>query len=162
MPRAGKVKKRTSIPDPIYQSYLVAHLINHLMISGKKSIAQKQVYQALEFLVKEKEKENLKALDILSTALENIKPAMEVRSRRIGGAAYQVPAPVRTERRESLALRWLINAARSRSNKEYHHFWQKLAAEILDAYNNTGAAIKKKQDVHKMADANKAFAHFRW
>lgn len=162
MPRAGKVKKRISIPDPIYQSHLVAHLINHLMISGKKSVAQKQVYQALEFLAKEKEKENLKALDVLNTALENIKPAMEVHSRRIGGAAYQVPTPVRTGRRESLALRWLIQAARARANKEYHHFWQKLAAEVLDAFNNTGAAIKKKQDVHKMAEANKAFAHFRW
>jgi len=162
MPRAGKVKKRISPPDPIYKSRLVSHLINHLMISGKKTIAQKHVYQALDFLTKEKASENLAALDILNTALENIKPSVEVRSRRIGGAAYQVPTPVRTERRESLALRWLIQAVRARSNKEYHHFWQKLAAEILDAYNNTGAAIKKKQDVHKMAEANKAFAHFRW
>jgi small subunit ribosomal protein S7 len=162
MPRAGKVKKRISPLDPIYQSRLISHLINHLMISGKKTIAQKQVYQALDFLAKEKAKEDLKVLDILNTALENIKPSVEVRSRRIGGAAYQVPTPVRTERRESLALRWLIQAARARSNKEYHHFWQKLAAEILDAYNNTGAAIKKKQDIHKTAEANKAFAHFRW
>lgn len=162
MPRTGSVKKRISPPDAIYKSRLVSHLINHLMISGKKNIAQKHVYQALDFLAKEKTEEKISALDILNTALENIKPSVEVRSRRIGGAAYQVPTPVRTERRESLALRWLIQAARARSNKEYHHFWQKLAAEILDAYNNTGAAIKKKQDIHKMAEANKAFAHFRW
>lgn len=156
MSRVAKIraKKRIIAPDPLYQSHLVTRLINRVMLSGKKTIAQKQVYKALEALTN--------PLEILSTALENLKPVMEVRSRRIGGAAYQVPAPVRADRREALAIRWLIQAAQKRSNKEYREFWQKLAAEIQDAYNNTGAAIKKKQDIHKMAEANKAFSHFRW
>jgi small subunit ribosomal protein S7 len=165
MSRIGKIKKRIVAPDPLYQSRLVAHLINRVMFSGKKTVAQNQVYKALEALIKEKNKDEAKKanpLEILSTALENLKPVMEVRPRRIGGAAYQVPVSVRTDRREALAIRWLIQAAQKRPNKEYHEFWQKLAAEIQDAYNNTGAAIKKKQDVHKMAEANKAFAHFRW
>jgi len=167
MSRVAKIraKKRIIIPDPLYQSRLVTRLINRVMLSGKKTIAQKQVYQALESLIKGKDKDESKKdnpLEILSTALENLKPIMEVRSRRIGGAAYQVPAPVRADRREALAIRWLIQAAQKRPNKEYREFWQKLAAEIQDAYNNTGTAIKKKQDVHKMAEANKAFAHFRW
>lgn len=167
MSRVAKIraKKRIIAPDPLYQSHLVTRLINRVMLSGKKTIAQKQVYKALEALIKGKDKDEVKKdnpLEILSTALENLKPIMEVRSRRIGGAAYQVPAPVRADRREALAIRWLIQAAQKRSNKEYREFWQKLAAEIQDAYNNTGAAIKKKQDVHKMAEANKAFAHFRW
>jgi len=135
------------------------------MLSGKKTVAQNQVYKALEALVKGKNKDEVKEagpLEILSTALENLKPVMEVRPRRIGGAAYQVPVSVRADRREALAIRWLIQAAHKKSNKEYREFWQKLAAEIQDAYNNTGTAIKKKQDVHKMAEANKAFAHFRW
>ena len=165
MSRVGKIKKRIVAPDPLYQSRLVAHLINRVMLSGKKTVAQNQVYKALEALIKGKNKDEAKEanpLEILSTALENLKPVMEVRSRRIGGAAYQVPTPVRTDRREALAIRWLIQAAQKRSNKEYREFWQKLAAEIQDAYNNTGTAIKKKQDIHKMAEANKAFAHFRW
>jgi small subunit ribosomal protein S7 len=152
-------------PDPIYQSRLVARLINRLMISGKKTTAQKQVYKALETLAEEKSKDNSEKknpLEILSKSLDNLKPVMEVRPRRIGGAAYQVPMPVRADRREALAIRWLIQAAKKRPNKEYHQFWQKLAAEIQDAYNNTGLAIKKKQDIHKMAEANKAFSHFRW
>jgi len=156
MSRVAKIraKKRIIAPDPLYQSHLVTRLINRVMVSGKKTVAQKQVYKALETLTN--------PLEILSTALENLKPVMEVRPRRIGGAAYQVPTPVRADRREALAIRWLIQAAQKRPNKEYGEFWQKLAAEIQDAYNNTGAAIKKKQDVHKMAEANKAFAHFRW
>jgi len=156
MSRVAKIraKKRIIAPDPLYQSRLVTRLINRVMLSGKKTVAQKQVYKALETLTN--------PLEILSTALENLKPVMEVRPRRIGGAAYQVPTPVRADRREALAIRWLIQAAQKRPNKEYGEFWQKLAAEIQDAYNNTGAAIKKKQDVHKMAEANKAFAHFRW
>jgi len=156
MSRVAKIraKKRIIAPDPLYQSHLVTRLINRVMLSGKKTVAQKQVYKALETLTN--------PLEILSTALENLKPVMEVRPRRIGGAAYQVPTPVRADRREALAIRWLIQAAQKRPNKEYGEFWQKLAAEIQDAYNNTGAAIKKKQDVHKMAEANKAFAHFRW
>ena len=165
MSRIGKIKKRITTPDPLYQSRLVAHLIKRVMLSGKKTVAQNQVYKALEALIKGKDKDGAKEADplgILSTALENLKPVMEVRPRRIGGAAYQVPVSVRADRREALAIRWLIQAAHKKSNKEYREFWQKLAAEIQDAYNNTGAAIKKKQDVHKMAEANKAFAHFRW
>lgn len=164
MPRTGKVKKRVILKDPIYQSFLVNRLINKIMISGKKTIAQKQVYKALESLVDKKDgiKDKDDPLEILDKALDNIKPKMEVRGRRIGGASYQVPIPVRSDRRESLALRWLILAAQSKPNKEYHHFWQKLASEIKDAYNNTGSAVKKKEDIHRMADANKAFAHFRW
>jgi len=162
MSRTGKIRKRTILPDPIYQSRVVTRLINRLMKDGQKTMAQKQVYKTLEALVKQEAYKDKNPLEILNTALENIKPVMEVRPRRIGGAAYQVPMPVKSDRREALAIRWLIQAARARSNKEYHEFWQKLSAEILDAFNNTGAAIKKKQDVHRMAEANKAFAHFRW
>ncbi len=162
MPRAKKIKKRAINLDPLYQSRLVTRLINRVMKSGKKSVAQKQVYQALVALVQFEGFKDKSPLEILSTALENIKPVMEVRPRRIGGAAYQVPMPVKVDRREALAIRWLIQAAQKRPNKEYHEFWQKLAAEIIDAYHNNGAAVKKKQDVHRMAEANKAFAHFRW
>lgn len=129
------------------------------MHSGKKGAAQKQVYQALE-LLKEKLKQD--PLLIFNKAIENVKPQMEVRSRRVGGAAYQVPTPVRAERRESLAIRWLIEAALNRPSREFHTFAEKLATELTDAFNNTGGAIKKKEDTHKMAEANKAFAHFRW
>ncbi len=162
MPRAGKVKKRTIQPDPLYQSCLVTRLINQVMKNGKKTVAQKHVYRALSSLVENEGFKDKKPWEILTAALENIKPVMEVRPRRIGGAAYQVPMPVKPGRRESLAIRWLIQAAQKRPNKEYHEFWQKLAAEILDAYKNTGAAVKKKEEVHRMAEANKAFAHFRW
>jgi small subunit ribosomal protein S7 len=134
-------------------------MINVMMFSGKRSVSQKQVYAALEE-IKTQTKED--ALNVLRQALDNIKPTMEVRSRRVGGAAYQVPAPVRGERREALAIRWLVNAARARSNSQYHHFSQKLAAEILDALKNQGGAIDKKNQMHKVAEANKAFAHFRW
>jgi len=137
----------------------VTRLINRIMRSGKKSVAQKEIYQALQ-LIKERAKDD--PLTVFKQALENIKPQMEVRSRRVGGAAYQVPRPVRPERKESLAFRWLVKAANDRSNKEYHSFAEKLAAEIMDAFNNTGNAIKKKTDTHRMAEANKAFAHFRW
>jgi len=129
------------------------------MRSGKKSPAQRQVYLAFD-LIKEKTGKN--ALEIFDQALENIRPQMEVRSRRIGGAAYQVPSPVRGVRRDSLAIRWLIFSAQNRSSSEYHSFAEKLTAEIIDAFNNAGGAIKKKTDTHRMAEANKAFAHFRW
>jgi len=138
---------------------MLTKLINRSMKNGKKGAAQKQVYAALDLL---KAKSQTTPLDLAIQAIENIKPQMEVRSRRIGGAAYQVPVPVRAIRRDSLAIRWLIEAARSRSNSEYHTYAEKLAAEIFDASQNTGAAIKKKLDMHRMAEANKAFAHFRW
>ncbi len=160
MPRVGRVKKRIIAADPVYQSLLVARLVSKIMKDGKKTVAQKQVYKTLESLVEKGSEDN--PLEFLKKALENVKPGMEVKSRRIGGASYQVPMPVRTDRKESLALRWLIEAARKKSNSQYHEFWQKLSAEIKDAYNNTGLAVKKKEDTHKMAEANKAFAHFRW
>jgi len=159
MPRAGKIKKREAVVDPIYNSRVVTKLVNRIMKDGKRAAAQEQVYASLE-LIGQKTTKN--PLEVFTQALENIKPITEVRSRRVGGAAYQVPTPVRGDRRESLAIRWLIAAARARSNKEYHHFSEKLTAEVLDALNNQGGAIKKKEDTHKMADANKAFAHFRW
>jgi len=159
MPRGRQVKKRIVPEDLIYQSRLVTKLINRVMRNGKKEVAQKQVYRAFD-LVKEKTK--LEPILVFNKALENVKPSMEVRPRRIGGAAYQVPMPVKGERKESLAIRWLVLAAQARPNKEYHTFAEKLAAELIDAFNNTGGAVKKKEDTHKMAEANKAFAHFRW
>ncbi len=159
MPRTGKTKKRLTPPDPLYQNRLVAKIINKIMYDGKKSIAQKHVYKTLDIL-KAQTKED--PLLVLRQAIDNAKPSMEVRSRRVGGAAYQVPIPVRGDRRESLAIRWLIQAARNRPNSQYHHFYDKLAAELLDAHKNQGGAIEKKTQTHKMAEANRAFAHFRW
>jgi small subunit ribosomal protein S7 len=159
MSRSGKITKITIDSDQIYNSRLVAKIINVVMKDGKKSIAQKQVYQALDIL---KEKTKADPLDSLRQALDNVKPSMEVRSRRIGGAAYQVPSPVRGDRKESLSIRWVINAARARSNREFHRFSQKLAAELFDALNNQGGAMEKKNQMTKMAEANKAFSHFRW
>jgi len=160
MPRTGRVKKRLLLSDPIYNNRQVMRLVNKVMKDGKKQTAYNQVYQAFDIL-----KKKLKVDDPLTAfnqALENIKPGMEVRSRRIGGAAYQVPMPVRGDRREALALRWLILAARKRPNKEYHTFAEKLAAELIEASQNQGGAVKKKEDIHRMAEANRAFSHFRW
>lgn len=159
MPRSGKAPKRETITDPVYRSRLLAKIINRVMKDGEKSVAQRQVYRALEVL---KEKSKQDPLGLVEKAVENVKPVMEVRPRRIGGAAYQVPQPVRGDRRESLAIRWIILAARSRSNKEYHSFAEKFAVELMDAAGGQGAAVKKKLDMHRMAEANKAFAHFRW
>ena len=145
--------------DSIYNSNLVARIINGTMKDGKKSIAAKHVYQALDIITEQAKKDGL---EYLNEALDNIRPTIEVRSRRVGGASYQVPTPIRPERRDSLAVRWLLNAARARSNNAYHTFAEKLAAEVIDAHENQGSAIKKKLDTHKMAEANKAFAHFRW
>lgn len=159
MSRTEKIiKKRKLLPDPIYKDLLVARLINKVMERGKKSVAQKLVYDGFAIL-KTKGKE---PLSVLKQALENVGPRMEVRPRRIGGASYQVPTEVRDGRRTALAIRWLIQAARKRPNKEYHTFAEKLAAELLDASLNQGEAIKKKELTHRMAEANKAFAHFRW
>jgi small subunit ribosomal protein S7 len=159
MPRSGKVKKRILPPDPIYKNRLVTRLTHRVMVDGKKTVAQSNVYRAFELIFKKTKRD---PLEVFLQALENVKPSMEVRPRRVGGAAYQVPMPVRGDRRESLAIHWIIQAAKSRSNKEYHHFWEKLAAELLDAFQNTGGAVKKRQDIHRMAEANRAFAHFRW
>lgn len=157
--RGKRAPKRTIAPDELYQSRIVTRLINRVMRQGKKTIAQKHAYRAFD-LVKEKTKKD--PLEVFQDALENVKPRMEVRPRRVGGASYQVPIPVRGERRESLAIRWLIQAARAKPNKEYHHFYQKLAAEIMEAAKREGGAVRKKEEVHKIAEANRAFAHFRW
>ena len=159
MPRKGIVKPRKIEPDSVYKNRLVTKLINRSMLDGKKSVAQKQIYIALE-IVKEQGKDD--PIKIFSKAMDNIKPSMEVRPRRVGGAAYQVPAPVRGGRKESLAIRWLLFAARARPSSEFHTFAEKLAAEIMDAQNGVGGAVKKRQDIERMAEANRAFAHFRW
>lgn len=146
-------------PDPVYNSVMITKLINRVMKDGKRNAAQKQIYRAMDLL---KTKTDQDPLTFFQTALENIRPQMEVRARRIGGAAYQVPVPVRGPRKDSLAIRWLIFAAKSRPSTEFHTFAEKLTAELIDAANNTGTAVKKKLDTHRMAEANKAFAHFRW
>jgi small subunit ribosomal protein S7 len=159
MARRGQAKLRKIEPDPIYQNRLIAKLINRSMKDGKKSVVQAQVYKAFDIL---KEKSGEDPVKVFSQALENIKPTMEVRPRRVGGAAYQVPMSVRGPRRESLGIRWLIAAANSRPNTEYHSYAEKLAAEILDASKGEGVAVKKRLDIEKVAEANRAFAHFRW
>jgi len=159
MSRSGKTPQRSIPADPLFNNLLVAKLINVIMKDGKKSVAQKHIYKTLE-IIKDKTKQD--PLAVLRQAFDNVKPSMEVRSRRVGGAAYQVPTPVRGERKESLSIRWVVNASRAKSNREFHHFSEKLAAEILDALNNQGGAVEKKNQMIKMAEANKAFAHFRW
>ncbi len=156
--RHAKVKKRQATPDILYNNVVVAKLINYIMRDGKKTVAQTQVYNAFE-LLKQKGEEPLKAFE---KAMQNVGPKVEVKARRIGGANYQVPVEVRHERRMGLALRWIIEAARKRSNKEYHTFAEKLAAELQDALQNQGEAVRKREIALKQADANKAFAHFRW
>jgi len=160
MSRKGPSKTRKITPDTVYHNLTVSKLINYAMKSGKKSIAQKQVYQALELLQKKDPKTNI--VDILEQALDNIKPKIEVRPRRIGGAVYQVPVPVRAHRQDSLGIRWLVKSARQRSNKQYHTFGEKLTAELIDALDNQGNAVGKRLAVEKMAEANKAFSHLRW
>ena len=157
--RSGKVQKIILTPDPIYGSRLLTRFINKIMISGKKTTAQKLVYQALEN-IKEQSKQD--PVSLFEKAIQNVAPKMEVRPRRIGGASYQVPVEVRGDRREALAIRWILAGAKSRSNKEYHSFDKKLAQELMDAANGVGIAIKKRDDIQKSANANRAFAHFRW
>lgn len=159
MARRGRARQRKIDPDPIYKNKVVTKLINRSMRHGKKAAAQKQIYKAFE-IIKEKTKED--PMKVFSQAMDNIKPEMEVRPRRVGGAAYQVPMPVRGPRKESLGIRWLIEAARAKSNSEYKTFADKLASEIMDASNQEGGAVKKRETVERMAEANRAFAHFRW
>ena len=159
MSRRGGVRLKKVSPDPIYKNRILAKLINRSMRDGKKSVAQKEIYKAFELI---KMKTNEDPIKIFSQALDNIKPSMEVRPRRVGGAAYQIPIPVRGGRKESLAIRWLVQEARKRPNSEYHTFSEKLAAELIDAANGEGLTIKKRQDVERIAEANRAFAHFRW
>ena len=156
MPRRGFVPKREVLPDPIYGSKLVSKLINNVMLDGKKGVAQKIVYDAFDIV---KEKSGKDPLEVYQEAMENIMPLLEVKARRVGGSNYQVPMEVRPERRTTLGLRWLTLYARQRSEKSMK---ERLANEILDAVNNQGGAVKKKEDTHKMAEANKAFAHYRW
>ena len=156
VPRRGNVPKREVLPDPIYNSVLVTKLVNSIMLDGKKGVAQKVVYGAFDII---KEKTEKDPLDVFTAAIENIMPSLEVKARRVGGATYQVPMEVRPERQISLSIRWLINYARSRGEKG---MTSKLSAELLDAYNGRGGAVKKREDTHRMAEANKAFAHYRW
>ena len=157
--RTKRFPPRDIQPDLKYGSVRVSQLINRVMKSGKKTIAQKQVYQAFEII---KEKTKRKPLEVYEEVLEKIQPQIEVRTRRVGGASYQVPTPVRSRRAFSLALRWLVVEANKRSNRDHHSFAEKLSAEILDILNGQGGTINRRDTSHKMADANKAFAHFRW
>ncbi len=156
MPRRGFVPKRDVLPDPLYNSKLVTKLINSVMLDGKKGVAQKIVYGAFDIVKEKTEKDPLEAF---AAALENIMPVLEVKARRVGGATYQVPMEVRPERRQTLGLRWLTAYSRARSERTMA---DRLAGEIVDAINGVGGAVKKREDTHKMAEANKAFAHFRW
>ena len=156
MPRRGNVPKREVLPDPLYNSILVTKLVNSIMLDGKKGVAQKVVYGAFDII---KDKTGQEPLDVFTAAMENIMPSLETKSRRVGGSTYQVPMEVRPARRQTLGLRWLTNYSRNRGEKTMK---ERLAGEIMDAANNTGSAVKKREDTHKMAEANKAFAHYRW
>ena len=156
MPRRGFIAKRDVLPDPMYNSKVVTKLVNNIMLDGKKTVAQKIVYDAFDIV---KTKENKDALEVFETALNNIMPVLEVKARRVGGATYQVPIEIRPERRQTLGLRWLVIYARNRHEKTMA---EKLAGELIDAVNMTGGAVKKKEETHRMAEANKAFAHYKW
>lgn len=156
MPRKGPVAKRDVLPDPIYDSKLVTRLINRIMIDGKRGKAEKILYNAFEII---KEKSGQNAMDAFEEAMKNVMPVLEVRARRVGGSNYQVPMEVRPERRQALGLRYIVNYSRLRGEKTME---ERLANEILDASNNTGASVRKREELHKMAEANKAFAHYRW
>ena len=156
MPRKGPVPRRDVLPDPIYNSKLVTRLINRIMIDGKKGVAQRILYNAFKLI---QERTGKDPMEVFEQALKNVMPVLEVKARRVGGANYQVPVEVKPDRRTSLGLRWLVNYARLRGEKTME---ERLAAEIIYASNNTGAAVKKREDTHKMAEANKAFAHYRW
>lgn len=156
MPRKGYIAKREVLPDPVYNSKVVTKLVNNIMLNGKKAVAQKIVYGAFDIV---KEKEQRDPLEVFEEALNNIMPVLEVKARRVGGATYQVPLEIRPERRQTLGLRWLVRYARTRHEKTMA---EKLAGEIIDAINGNGGAFKKKEDTHRMAEANKAFAHYKW
>jgi len=156
VPRKGRVSKRERLPDPKYNDVLIQRFINSVMWDGKKSLARRLVYRALDLSEKRVKEDPLK---VFRKAIDNVKPELEVKARRVGGATYQVPVEVRLDRKMSLAIRWILRYARERSEKT---MIEKLAGEIIDAYNNRGGAVKKREDTHKMAEANKAFAHYRW
>lgn len=156
MPRRGHIAKREIMPDPVYGSQVITKFINKVMWDGKKTVAQKIVYGALEIAAKKLDKE---PLEVFQAAMENVMPVLEVKARRIGGATYQVPIEIRADRKQALAIRWIVEYARKRNE---HGMENKLAAELVDAINGVGGAFKKKEDTHRMAEANKAFAHYRW
>ena len=156
MPRKGHIQKRDVLADPVYNNKVVTKLINNVMLDGKKGVAQKIVYGAFDLIAKKSGKD---AIEVFEEAMNNIMPSLEVKARRIGGSTYQVPIEVRPDRRQALALRWLVMFSRKRGEKTMK---ERLANELLDAANNTGSAVKRKEDMHKMADANKVFAHYRW
>ena len=156
MPRRSGVPKRDVLPDPIYNAKVITKLVNQVMLDGKKGTAQSIVYGAFDII---KEKMNLEPMDVFNQALDNVKPVLEVKARRVGGSTYQVPIEIRPERRQTLAIRWIVMYTRKRSEKT---MCEKLAGELMDAYNSAGASVKKKEEMHKMAEANKAFAHYRW
>ena len=157
MPRRNSAVKKDVLPDPIYNSKVVTKLINQVMMSGKKGLAQRIVYGAFDII---KEKTGQDGLEVCLAAIENVKPLLETKGRRVGGATYQVPMEIRPERRQTLAIRWIVANARKRTGERNMN--EKLAGELLDAYNNTGASIKKRDEMHRMAEANKAFAHYKW
>ena len=156
MPRRSGVPKRDVLPDPMYKSTVITKLVNQIMLDGKKGTAQSIVYEAFDLI---KQKTNQEPQEVFQKALDNAMPKLEVKARRVGGSTYQVPMEIRPDRRQTLGIRWLVFFARKRGEKTMN---EKLAAELLDAFNNTGAAVKRKEEMHRMADANKAFAHFRW
>ncbi len=156
MPRRGSVPKRDVLPDPLYGSKVVTKLVNQVMLDGKKGIAQGIVYDAFTMM---SEKTGKEAIEVFNQALANVMPQLEVKARRVGGSNYQVPMEIREERRQTLAIRWIVLNARKRSDRD---MYARLANELIDAFNNTGGAVKKKEEMHRMAEANKAFAHFRW
>lgn len=156
MPRRRRPLKREVLPDPKFGSKLITKFVNCMMLGGKKGVSEKIFYNAMDAM---KDKTGKDPVEVFNQALENVKPLLEVKSRRVGGATYQVPVEIRPERRQALAIRWLVNNARSRSEKTMH---QRLAGELMDAFNNQGSSIKKKEDTHKMAEANRAFAHYKW
>ena len=157
MPRRNSAVKKDVLPDPIYGNKVVTKLTNQVILSGKKGLAQRIVYGSFDII---KEKMGAEPLDIALAAIENVKPMLETKGRRVGGATYQVPMEIRPERRQTLAIRWIVNNARKRSGER--NMDEKLAGELMDAYNNTGASIKKRDEMHRMAEANKAFAHYKW
>jgi small subunit ribosomal protein S7 len=156
VPRKGHVPKREVLPDPVYHDVRVSKLVNNVMLDGKKGLAQRIVYGAFDQVA---EKSGQEAIEVFNKALENVMPMLEVKARRVGGSNYQVPIEVRPERRQTLALRWIVNAARARSERTMK---DRLAAELLDAFNQQGAAFRRKEEMHRMAEANRAFAHYRW
>jgi len=157
MPRRKGSYKRVVLPDPKYKSVLVAKFVNQVMYDGKKSLAQSLVYSAFDII---ESKTGSNALEVFNQAIENVKPVLETKGRRVGGATYQVPMEIRPERRQTLAIRWVVDFARKRNGER--NMDEKIAGELLDAYNNTGASIKRRDEMHRMAEANKAFAHFKW